>query len=366
MALLTTVGQPDDSVGVAGDIAIDTRNHFCWGPKTTTWAGTAFSMTGPTGPGILTGQGAPAAGTGVPGNAYVDLLTGDVWGPKATPTSWPATPASRIAGAPGKDGVAGKDGANGQDGAPGVSMLTSQSVGLGPSFSCTVPVSTTPVLGTYPGSTQSVTFVPTYGTALMGLSYTNVGGTLTLALVDTTAGATIYSVTATGNLTSFVGQFAVDQYPMPANHQYVWQITSATAATGNIWIQPMYLFPAASPTYNVSSLGMAARTNATFNSTAVVLNAGASSTGLSFKFPKAASIYAITVNSTNTAALTLVLTNGTVQAIALTVPASAVTTFGPYALNQYVLTANSQYYWTVKGSGTGSIFVDAQILFSIA
>jgi len=403
MAMFTSYGQPDDSVGAANDYAIDPANRFLWGPKTTTWAGTAISIVGPTGPGLLAGQGAPAAGTGIVGNAYVDTLTGDLWGPKTAPASWPASPSSNLMGPAGSilrygtgpasssnppkqaDGDSYIDQqantlsgprANGVwpapislVGPPGptLDVLTSQSVGLGPSFSCTVAVGTTPVNGVYPGTTQPVVFAPTYGSALMGLSYTNPGGAVTLSLVDQTTSSVVYSVSATGNLTSNAGQFAVNQYPMVANHQYVWQVTSSTAATANIWVQPMYLMPAASPSYNVSSVGTAQKTNTTFTATQINLTAGGSTVAQSYKFPKAGAVYSVTANNTNAAALTIYLSNAAgTKILTLTAPANAITTFGPYTASQYPMVANTQYYWLVSGSGTGSIFIDMQMLFSVA
>lgn len=47
----TSNGTPSDAIGAQGDMVIDYGGKFLWGPKgSTSWAGTANSIVGPTGP----------------------------------------------------------------------------------------------------------------------------------------------------------------------------------------------------------------------------------------------------------------------------------------------------------------------------
>jgi len=257
-------------------------------------------------------------------------------------------------------------------GPPGISMLTSQSVGLGPGGSVTGALSaTTPLMGVYPATSQVVPFVPSDPTALMGLSYSNPGPAMTLALVDQTLGATVYSTAITGVVTGYKGIFGIGDYPMVKGHTYVWQATAASG-TANFIFNPLYLYPAVSSVYSVSALSTAALAQArAFSATAVPLNLGASTQSHTFKLPRVGYVYRVTVINTSTGALTLTLTHnagGTV--VALTAPPGATTTFGPYGIGVYTLVygpatgATGQYYWTAKGSGTGTVFVDTEVLFA--
>lgn len=258
----------------------------------------------------------------------------------------------------------------GPSGPPGPSMLTSQSAGLGPAFVYTSTVSTTAVNGVAPGTSVASTFAPSYGTALMGLTYTNNSTTndVTATLVNQSTGATVWSGTLTKNFNGTFGQFTVAQYPMAANNLYVWQLTSSASNTANLFVQPIYLYPAASPSYNVSSLATAALNNTALSTAGVVIPTAGTTTGLSWKFPKASSVFNFTVTSTYTSSVTLVLSKADGTAIAsLTVPAnSTALVFGAYLDGRYPMLANTQYYFLAKGSGTGTIVVDTQVLFSIA
>lgn len=369
MAMISTVGQPSDSVGIAGDFAVDTQNHFFWGPKTTTWAGTAFSMAGPTGPGILTGQGAPAAGTGVPGNAYVDLSTGDLWGPKVSPTSWPAAPSSRIVGAPGKDG---KDGAAGT---PGPTYLTGMSAAAGAyAVADTVTLSATPYVMVLPGSATPSTFVPIAPSALMGMyCYSSVAATVTL--YDATASAAIYTKAITAGQSFSSGYFATDTYPLVPGHTYQWQVTGAASA--KVQIQPFYLMPANSPGLCVNMVTPAGFSAPyAFTATAV----GLPPLGLTTAFglmahvpPRTGGIYSAVATYTPSAGtpatasvqLTLwygALTTGTGAAVGYTFnPVTATglpqTILAPRLWDLTSLAAGNFFYWKATGTGTGTLSV---------
>lgn len=288
------------------------------------------------------------------GDSYIDQQQSMLYGPRQNGT-WPTPPVSLM----------------GPTGPAGVSMLTSQSVGFGPAVMCTTAVSPTAVLGTYPGSSQANTFIPSSATSFMGLCYANYNATVanTITLYDQTAGAVIWSGTAASNGVQNLGQFAINQYPMPANHAYVWQVSAASSTTASLFLAPLYLFPAASAFYNVSSLPTAAMVNYTFTSSATAVNVcGSSTIAMTIRPPKAASVYAFTVTNTNASAVTLQLWNASGTAI-ISISAAANSSaiyYGPYINGQYALAAGTQYYWVVKGSGVGSIYIDTQILFSVA
>jgi hypothetical protein len=223
-------------------------------------------------------------------------------------------------------------------------------------------------LGVYPGTTQGVAFSPTFATSFMGATYTNINSAVTLTLYDQTAGAVVWSGVATGGFTGNIGQFTLGQYPMPAGHSFVWQLTSTTAATASIWMAPIYAFPAASPTYNVSCMGTVGVINASMTG-APTMKVGNTAIAYSSKFSKASQVYSVTINNQSNFVVTckLIYNGGTSPVLfSAAAPANAVTTFGPYALGAYVMNAGYQYYWTATGSGTGSVFLDMFVAFSIA
>ena len=391
---------PPDTLGLPDDFAIDYVGRFLWGPKTSTWVGTAISLVGPTGPALLTGIGPPLDDFGTPGQAYLDVSNGNLYAPKTT-SGWAATPATNIGGtslrygqgAPAatlgmvndsyidlaqmafygpKDATKGWPTAPisliGPQGPPGASFLTSQSAGCGTGFASVAAISATPQLGMYPGTTQPVTFAPNFATAFMGLTYSNINANITLTLFNQTTNSVVWSGVATGNLTSNTGpQFSPTQYPMPANNVYVWQLTGA-ASTANIMVTPLYLWPAASPAYNISQLPTCARAvTQAFTATAVVLYMGASTLQYSWRFVKASYICGGTITNNSTGALNIaVVANGVGTLVTFAAPANSITPLGPFGLGTYTMGANTQYYMTAAGSGTGTVFVDLQVAFNIA
>jgi len=250
-----------------------------------------------------------------------------------------------------------------------VNMLTSQSAGFGPAVISTTTVDVAGVYCTIPGAPGVIAqFVPTYSTSLMGMSFINNNATaLTLRLADQTTSSWVYTVNLPASTASYFGPFTVNQYPMPAGHNFRWNVSANNTSVSNLYLQPMYLAPAASPSYNVSSLATGGLTNVAFSGTAVPVNVMGTSSGMSWKLPKAGSLYSFTVNNQHTNALTVALSvTGVGKPITVSAPANAVTTFGPYAAGTYNIPATVQTYWVVSGSGTGSVYIDTQILFSIA
>lgn len=88
MAVYPSKGMPPDTLGTTDDFAIDYVGRFLWGPKTTTWAGTATSIVGPTGTGFLFGLGPPTSAIGSFNDAYMDLQSGLTYGPKPASGQW--------------------------------------------------------------------------------------------------------------------------------------------------------------------------------------------------------------------------------------------------------------------------------------
>lgn len=296
-------------------------------------------------------NGTPSDAVGVTGDFVIDYGGRFLWGPKPSDTAWAGSAKSIV----------------GPTGPIAVNVLSTQSVGFGTGFVSTASLSATPVTGVYPGTTQTVAFVPQAATAFMGMSYTNPGtGTTTLTLLDQTANAPIFSATVTANATANLGPYTTTQYPMQANRSYVWQITGS--GTANIAANPMYLFPAATPTYNVSQLSTATQIATTFSGTGKVLNAGASAISYAFRLPKVGYIYGFNYINTSPGALTLsvVANTGAGTLASFTIPASSSGFLGSYAIGTYTLAANTPYYFTVTGSGSGSLFIDTQVVFSIA
>lgn len=309
------------------------------------------SVTGAVGP---TGSVGPAGATGPAGPKGDTGADSTVPGPK---------------GDTGPIGPAGPQGPIGPIGDPGISTLTSQSTGFGPGFVYTAAIGTTPVNGLIPGTQITQTFRPSFGTALMGIVYTNNNTTspVTLTLLNVTTNTVVFTGTASANVASNLGPFSVNQYQMAPNNSYVWQLTSASANTANLHVHPQYLFPAASNVYNVSSLSTAVL-NATFGTTKVVVPTAGTTAGLTVRLQRASSLYQVTVTNTSAGNLTLILQAAGGAALwTQTVPAgSSAVPYGPFPAGQYTLAGGTQYYYTVSGSGTGSLVVDAMLLSTIA
>lgn len=97
MAFLATSGIPSDNTGAAQDFAFDPATLILYGPKTTTWVGTALMLRGATGPALLSGLGPPGSQYGTPGQTYLDAQAGNLWGPK-TAAGWGSAPTLNIVG----------------------------------------------------------------------------------------------------------------------------------------------------------------------------------------------------------------------------------------------------------------------------
>lgn len=405
MAILTVSATPTDSLGSAGDYALDATNKFLWGPKTTTWAGTAESLTGPSGPGLLYGQGAPTSNQGVTGQGYCDLATGNLYGPKQSNGAW-GTPVSQIQGAVGPQGLGvltgsgtplASLGANGQvyidtstymayskaNGAwgsgtslAGPSYLTGMAAGVGSyAIANAQAISATPYVLVLPGTSMASTYTPVAPSALMGFyCYSSIA--ITLQLYDATAGAVVYTQAVTAGQSFNSGYLATTACPLVQGHTYQWQATGS-AATAQIQVEPFYLMPANSPGVCV---GMAGPTgfsaNQTFSSTAVNLPP----LGLPASFgtwihvpPRTGGIYSAQATYTpasgtaSTASVTLSLKYHnltTTSAGTVAIAFSPVTATGlpqtiltPQLTDLTSLTVGNYFYFTATGSGTGTLSV---------
>jgi len=358
--ILTGSGAPAANVGNPGDCYYDPAGGRFWGTKTEAgWPATSVNLKGvpgDRGTSILTGDGPPDAAVGSIGDAYVDVTNGLLFSAK-TESGWPQSPKSLL-------GTAAMD------------VLTSQAAGLGPGFTVAGTLSpTVPLPGLYPGSTQQVPFSPIMANALMGISYSNVGAALTLSLLDKDTAAVVYSQAIPAASTGNFGLFGLATYPLVQNKAYIWQATGASG-TANLIVNPIYLYPSASPAYSVTSLTTAARsTPTTFSATnAVLYMGGSSSQSYTWKLPKPAHLYAVTITNTSTGTLTVRMYQNSNSAVLVqySVPPGTTQNYGPYALGTYKMAsvqgvgAVGQYYWAAAGTGTGTIFVDAQVVMDLS
>lgn len=410
MAILTTSGIPSDNTGSAQDYAIDPVAHIIWGPKTSTWVGTANSLNGPSGPGLVYGQGAPTNAQGAIGQGYLDLTNGNFYGPKASNGAWgnavskiqgaPGTSALTGAGSPVTNNVLGVEGQSyldtsaivlyvyknggwgtgtslvGPQGTPGPTYLTGFSAGIGP-YGLTpagTAFSSTPYVVPLPGTTTPSTFTPIGPSALMGL-YAYASVAVTLTLYNVTAGASVYSVNLAAGQTIGSTYFAPTQYPLNALSTYQWQVTGA--ASGIVQLEPFYLMPANTPGVTVQICQAAGySTNTTFSSTLTSLPVygGTSAQGIwAHAPPRTGGVYSAQATywpasgtpATASVKLTLyygAFSNGAGGAVGFNfAPVTATglpqTLLPPQLTDLSSLAVNNYFYWRATGTGTGTLSV---------
>lgn len=354
VASYRAAGQPDDAVGAVGDTCFDTLNRITWVKQpNNTWVGGGYSNIGPTGPAQLSGTGDPAAGFGQIGNGYTDQASGATW--LKSSSGW-----AKVGTTIGPQGV------------PGPITLTSQSATNGPTVGLTGnTLSATPTPLAYVGSSLVHTIAYGFGTAFMGgLFVNNSGASVVFNLTDLAAGATLYSVSVAANSLLPVGQFSTAAYPMPQGRSYQWQVTGTAAVTG-IYINPLYLLPAVTPSYSVGQLAFCGRSSATTTYTNVytALFVGAvGSTNYSLIFRKPTSLYYVTCYNQTNAALSFGMANFTAGNYLWqqSVPANTTQSFGPFVVGAIPFTVGSTYYWAATGNGTGAAYVDGQVVYSAA
>jgi hypothetical protein len=351
----TQSGTPADATGVDGDMSFDYTNRIQWGPRglksTGSWAGTAVNASGPTGPGVLTGTGAPANSLGNTGNMYVDATQGNTYLKGAS--SW-----SLVGALP-----------PGPTGPQGFTTLSTQSAGNGVTVAMSgVTLSSTPVAAYVPGTTQPAIANYNFASQLVGFSITNPGSAVTLSLVNTTAGTTVYSASIAANLTTG-NAFLLGTYPMPASANYQWQASGS--GTASFCLTPLYLMPAASAGYNISNLPtVAISASQTFSSTATQLRYPGTTVGNAFRMAKGGALYGATLLNQTTAALTFAFNystnagNSYAVLYSVSVPANSSTTVGPFNQAQYAMVSAAIAYWSVTGTGTGTCFADSQVLYA--
>lgn len=317
-----------------------------------TTAATGGGAGGASGSQIRYGTGAPSTTnptTQNDGDSYIDQQQSMLYGPRANGV-WPTTPVSLI----------------GPTGPAGFSTLSSQSAGYGPSIAMSgTALSATAQAAFIPGTTQANSFFSVSTTALVGYTVTNPGPAFTLTLVNTTASSTLATFSIAANST-LGASFSLTQYPMAAGSTYQWQVTGS--GTASFCLTPAYLFPAASPSYNVSSLpsvGVSATT--TFSGTGLQLQYPGTTIGNAFRITRASYLYAVTLrnNTPNSMNFTLNYSNNGgayVVGASFSVPASSTSTPGPFAVNTYAFANPSTIYWSVTGSGSGTCFADTQLV----
>jgi hypothetical protein len=361
----SSAGQPSDSVGVAGDLNWDTTNRITWGPKTSsnTWAGTAYSNIGPTGPAMLSGTGAPGSGLGQIGNGYTDVATGNTY--LKSSSGWALT--GNILGP------------TGNTGAQGFSSLSNQAT----SFGGVVQSVSQTLTSTAQTMQNSGSTLPAYvsfpqASAFMGISAANNGVACVVSLVDTTTNTAVYtssSIAANSNFTT--GLLTSTTYPIVANRLYQWMVTGS--GSSNIGINTFFLQPSVLTTAGTGILsGYFSPASSTLSSTVQYFYLGG------------------TLNTSNakTSAYTPLRAGGLMGATALYVPsaagaASATATFTLYSYTQsggatatvatftatntgvpqatqlgsiVALNTAVNYYVGVTGTGTGTVDIKFQLV----
>lgn len=127
-SIIAAQSNPDDAMGNAGDLWLNTSTYYLFGPKSDTWPATGQALIGAagqdgsrglTGNSVLVGADAPQGGTGSDGDVYIDG-DGNLYGPKSQGTWQPSTISLRgPRGEPGPEGLKGDQGDVGPAGPDG-------------------------------------------------------------------------------------------------------------------------------------------------------------------------------------------------------------------------------------------------------
>lgn len=118
--VIASAGTPDNTIGVVGDLYLDTNTYKVYGPKTSNGWGPGASLIGPTGP---VGPQGPQGATGATGTNGVDGQDGATGATGATGPQGP----QGATGATGAMGATGATGATGAQGPSGVQAVDSES-----------------------------------------------------------------------------------------------------------------------------------------------------------------------------------------------------------------------------------------------
>lgn len=319
---LSSNGTPADNTGVTGDFSIDYGNKFLWGPKPTdtSWAGSAASIVGPTGP--------------MPPVSLLPQMvnTASVWG---TSAQFPNINVAAGSAAPG-----------------------------------------TPAL--FPGMTTPNVYTPTQNTSLTGVTVSNyaaTGATVYFFLYDLTAGQILYNFSAgngIANNTTTSLSFAPGAYPLIAGRSYQWQAIRGSAGLTTLQINPQYLVASGSPSsLSYYPSAVIPTSTSVAKSTTIPFNvAGISGQGAVYKNVQSSYIYMIEAYLAGSGVSDIYLFNQstganqfTQDAIGYTTLTSTLTkyTYGPFSPQTWPLVANNQYSINTY-SISGPLTVTAGIL----
>ena len=303
----------------------------------------------------FTSQGAPSDSVGVQGDMVFDSQNRFIWGPKGT-SSWDGT-------------------ANNVNPIFSAVALLGRSMFAAPyNYTNSVQLSGTPQAMTMPGTTVAATFTPVSPSAFMGAyAYSNVAATL--ALYDVAANTVVYSASLAANKNFMVGPFSTNTYQLTAGRTYQWMV-SGSAGSAVISMQPYYLSPATSPGLCVGQgplCGYSATTTFTSTAVNVPLFGTAQGANIGIYAPiRTGGLYAVQGTYTPasgtaaTASVQAVLnvgnvatgnvSGGTGQTIRpLTATGLPQVLYGPVISDVTSLAAGSFYYFSVTGSGAGTL-----------
>lgn len=321
----TSNGTPLDSIGVQGDMNIDYVGKFLWGPKgATSWAGTANSIVGPTGP-LGPSPVLPAM-----------VNTSSAWAPAAqyaavnVPTSSapPGTPANMI------------------------------------------------------GTTQPYIFTPQVNSALTGLTVSNYsasGATVYFFLYDLTTSTLIYNFNSgngIANNTSTSVSLGNTAYPLTAGHRYQWQALRASGGATTVNIYPQYLVPSGAP----SSLSY--YTNGVINTSTAVASTGSVALsppglpgqGIIYKNALGSYLYFLEAYLAGSGVADIYLYNQSASANQFTQDAYGYTTltatptrytFGPFSPTTWPFVANNQYSLNIYAPSGALTIASANVTLTV-
>lgn len=325
-------------------IRTDVMPNILFGPRAGgVWpaAGTAVS-----GGVIQSGQGAPSPSVGAPGDVYYDLLNAFFYPPKSM-QGW-VTPPIPITGPTGPSIQAQP-------------MLGSFSASGGPGVQVNgVTATGTPQTMSASGTTLAGFYVPPAVSAFMGatlVNYSNSAGSLTFSLFDQTANKVVYSTSAAQGTVNSVGPFTTTQFPMTAGNTHVWRVTGTGAAFATI--SPLYLM-ATGLMVSVSGNPPFLLPSTTLSNSAQTLNAPGVAGVQYYRRPVGSYLYAVnvTVVGTGTASASL---NGVFNTGPMTGTAQGANfSFGPFGVSTAYLAANTNFTWTVTGTGTAAVYITMQ------
>lgn len=333
------------STQVDGDFYIqtDVLPNLMFGPRAGgVWPTQGVAVNGGV---ILSGNGPPQDNVGAPGDVYYDLQNAFFY-PGKTLQGWVTTPIS----------IVGPTGPSIQ----AQPQLGTYTASNGPAVQISaVTATSTPQIMPQAGTAVAGYHIPLTDSAFMGatvVSYGTSGGTLTFTLYDQTAGVNVYSTTAAKGTVNTVGMFGTTQYPMTKGHVYVWNVTGSSVAA-YASVAPQYLLPS-SAQVSVSGYAPFYLPTSTLSNTAQTMTPPSLAGNTQYyRRPFGSYLYSAQVIVTGTGSATCNF-GGVFNTGALAGSADgAAYNFGPFGVSTAYLAANTNYTWTVTGSGSASVYI---------